>query len=1292
MKQRRVVGWALWALLAIGCAEDASEGGDAADAAADGATGLGDASADAAGGAGGMGGAGGGDAALADAAPVDAARDAAPPDAAPLPDGAPPTPVESCEDACARYAACDRLEELFGSEEACLTRCARVTRDGQRPGFWWDCLGVESCNLVHLCRPPQPEPLACDAICARAEGCGVELPDCEAACAESGEPFRLCGEAVAEACDAAALVECLGTNVYTSCDRACDEAVRCDAVPAEGCLLGCVGALADADPLFRLRASQRNACIARANQDCGQIAACIDPAEPGEPPLVTPDQYCARWAGCGFDDFIPCAAVLERFGRDAAFLTCGLEQMERGCPRDPGPLLEGCENGGVDPRFESCNRLCEARGVCGLLEGGPVARAECVQNCTGGQNADPDELERASASLVCGGVDRCDAFVACLAETGPAVECRDHCARLAVCGLADADCQAACDRDWARDRQAATRACVAEAADCAAIAACAPPPAAPCAAYCARAVECGLEAAPGCEARCDDRHFAAPSPELLYDACVVSAPVCRAENRNDPAAANCRTRPDDGAACLAFCRFAADCGGGADLGACLRECGRGLVGDDGLRFLSGRDCLRRQPADAACGALDACIPDGVDADCPAFCAGAAACGVELTECEGACAEDPLSRLRVLQRAECLGDAGEDCGAVRACLVPAVAPPDPDAVRPVDDATFCAAYDRCRYEEFFGPCENALREFAADPGVRRCMYDLLAGQCPANIEEVFICLEGGQPAPSPIAAECAALCEAQAFCGDRAAADQVACRRACEAQIPANDPDAVARIAPRMACAQSWSCADLSVCLANSSPRAVCAEHCGRLAGCGAVADRAVCEAACDRDFARLRQFPFRDCVRRAAACEDVRACAPAAPIPCADACAALEGCGPVAPACAAECDDQHFREPLETALQVACILGAEACEGEGGIAACFEDPGPGARACLGYCRAITECDPAAEQSLVDCLNGCVAGYDDRNGLRFAAAEDCLRAVAPDAACDALRACLPDALSVDCDAHCAELDACRVPAEGCAAACAGGDVSLDEGGCVADARRAGGGCAAVAVCVGHAPPPASAACVRACELRGTCDREVDEYLCRLDCTPAPAALPVHVACAELFDCGRDRDACFDLPADRDRACVAACEGAAACAGLFADADACAAMCTGQVASELPLPGWADAIGACLRGAIDGDRCDEDAARQCFEVGVRLGLNQGYGHHGSCETFNACNDARTCADAACRFHGHGPALSWEEGLCMDLNMSVPGGMDCNLFAQLPNNLDDQWQGFCNIPVAYDIVCRP
>ncbi|MCA9543803.1 MAG: hypothetical protein KC613_05415, partial [Myxococcales bacterium] len=858
----------------------------------------------------------------------------------------------------------------------------------------------------------------------------------------------------------------------------------------------------------------------------------------------------------------------------------------------------------------------------------------------------------------------------------------------------------ACDAQWPRDRHAAYRACVAEAPECADVAECAVAPAAPCAEYCAAAVPCGIDQAVGCEARCDDEHFANPVPELLFDACVVVAPACQPAAAGEPSVQGCRSTPQDGLACLGYCRAQGECGGGEEsLGACLSRCGDGFVGDDGLRFRASRACLAGLGADAACAALDACVPDDLAVDCPAFCAGASACGVELTDCEAACAEDPLSRLRVLLDGPCLDEAAGACPAVRECLVTEVRPPQPgEQVVVVTPELVCPLWNQCGMDQFFGPCEQVLADFGRDGNLVECVYNLLRNQCPRDPEEIFICFEGGGgPAPpNPIADECRDLCEARAFCGDAAAQDQPRCRRDCEAQASANVADPVARVAYQLACAGAWSCPDLAACLDDSRPAAVCAQHCEALAGCDEGIDEAVCRADCDRDFGRLRQFDYRACVdlARAEGCGAIQACELAPAVPCDQACEALGACADVGETCAADCDDRHFVAPLDTTLEVACLLSADACEGEGGALACLEDPGPGARACLGFCRATTgECNPEAEDDLLACMNGCVAGFQDANGLRFAAGRACLAQVNPEAPCAVLQACLPAALEVDCEAHCGELAACQIPAEGCAAACAGGDVSLDTAGCVADARRANGGCAAVAACVDFTPPPASPACVASCEARRACDRAFDPFLCRLACTPEPAALPIQLACADVLRCDNaDFEACFDLPADLNPACVAACADVPACGEAFADAQACAQRCTGQMASGRPDDNWPATIGACLADAIDGQACDVAAADACFNVGIELGRNQGFGHHGSCDTFNGCGDARTCANAACAFHGHGPALSWEEGLCMDLNANVPGGMDCDLFNQLPGPLDDRWEGFCNIPVAYDVVCLP
>ncbi len=101
---------------------------------------------------------------------------------------------------------------------------------------------------------------------------------------------------------------------------------------------------------------------------------------------------------------------------------------------------------------------------------------------------------------------------------------------------------------------------------------------------------------------------------------------------------------------------------------------------------------------------------------------------------------------------------------------------------------------------------------------------------------------------------------------------------------------------------------------------------------------------------------------------------------------------------------------------------------------------------------------------------------------------------------------------------------------------------------------------------------------------------------------------------------------------------------------------------------------------------GDGCSPD----CQFEGPPLGAGIGIGHHGDCESWNGCGDAETCAAAACQLQGHAGAIAWREGRCEDLRAAIPG-FHCSLFETLPDDLDAGWGGGCNIPVAYDIVCR-
>ncbi len=1113
------------------------------------------------------------------------------------------TEIDTCEQACARYAECGRAQEVFGDEAACLGYCQRISEEG-RPGEWFDCLEVEACNLMHRCPRPPVDALECGEVCELAAQCEVPLPfeDCPARCADGGDAFQACGEHLLGDCGNADFVGCLGTNVYPACETTCERAVACNVLAEEGCVLDCIGGLFAADPLARLRANQRNACVGRQMANaCEEIDRCVFPI-PADQPRPPPDlaTFCREFNQCGFD-FFGCEEafqILQDEGGPTA-LQCTMDILRGGCPEDEFTLLDQCLGGGVDPTVPACQALCEAQDVCGLLPEGEE-RPACVQACINGFSEGNDLAERLQASLACGAAGTCDELVACLEEAAPRADCETLCEALDGCDLAEEGCVDACDAVWPRDRHAAYRACVAEAADnCEAVAACEVARTVPCGPLCARLAECGeVDDAAACAGFCDDEHFAEPNEVAAVAACVLAAPQC--DDPNDPSAhtvLDCQSNSTEGQTCFGFCRTLTDeCSPGAelDLATCVSDCGVGLAGDLGLRFAATKPCLAELEIDADCDALGACVPGEVELDCAEYCEAAAACDVPRADCAARCAEDPLARLRVLEASRCLPDAGDDCEAVRGCIDPPQEPIRPNEEPPFDQAAFCAAWEECF--GFFFACQEALQQLNS-PGARACALQELQQGCPFDPEDVFFFCEdeGGVPQVHPIADACERLCRARAFCDEELG--QAECRRACRDDLELGDPDSGPRLAPRLNCAGAWSCPDLDPCLEGSTPEAVCQRHCAALDACEIAPE--ACADGCDGGFARLRQFAWRDCVRRAADdCEAITACAPPAQLPCDRYCDRLDDCGQGNARCEPECDDRHFEEPLPTALEVSCVLSAAECADPDvlSVDACLDDPEAGGRACLGFCRATTECDPEiGEADLVACVNRCTSGFGDRDALHFAAAADCLEGIAIDAQCAPLRACLPEGVELDCAAHCQQLEDCSVPAEDCAEACAEAQ-DADLLGCVVDAVRVGAGCEGVAECAGYEPPEADPLCRELCDRHNDCDREVDPFLCRLGCTPLPEALPVQLGCARVTECD-DFDECLELDAELNDDCAEPCEAAGVCR-IYADEAQCNAACTGQAASPRAREDYVESLSACLEEVIDGDECDRDQALECF----------------------------------------------------------------------------------------------
>lgn len=124
------------------------------------------------------------------------------------------------------------------------------------------------------------------------------------------------------------------------------------------------------------------------------------------------------------------------------------------------------------------------------------------------------------------------------------------------------------------------------------------------------------------------------------------------------------------------------------------------------------------------------------------------------------------------------------------------------------------------------------------------------------------------------------------------------------------------------------------------------------------------------------------------------------------------------------------------------------------------------------------------------------------------------------------------------------------------------------------------------------------------------------------------------------------------------------------------------------------------GVCLDGQTDANNCGVcgtvcERGVECIDGycggAVPVFPQDAFGHHGSCDAWNDCQNAEGCANAACQVAGFARALSWEEGSCQQLPNE---GIRCNLFFGLSGgslDYDPDYRG-CELPVAYNILCAP
>ncbi|MEE2787475.1 MAG: hypothetical protein VX589_09060 [Myxococcota bacterium] len=715
-----------------------------------------------------------------------------------------------------------------------------------------------------------------------------------------------------------------------------------------------------------------------------------------------------------------------------------------------------------------------------------------------------------------------------------------------------------------------------------------PRPVSDCMGACARYAECdrvdivfGEGGEGACLERCERATRLGDEAAELWWQCLSEDP-CNVVNR-------CPLPSVDPLSCTEVCGLVDRCDGVVDVGECeatcaaneepFRECGETLFGQ------CDPDAFKR------------CLASEVYPTCGAYCAAAVGCNIIIADgCEDECidryiARDPLALSTFERVNECVQSASmmADCQAMDACVKPFNFDPPPS---PPNDA-FCGRFQACDFGLFESDCqmeyESALRQ---GPYYLNCIFEGLDGECP----QFFFQLKGAceEQGSREIAEACNRFCLAEESCGADPEFDLAECSMMCQMNFT-NDPDENERVQSVVGCIQAETCPAFEACREAASPEGQCTRFCESRSACGEVEDD--CETQCNANWPRNRHAAWRACVEQANAdCDVINACVLAPTVPCDEACAKKAACNIETDRCVEICDDRQFENPIDVALEVACILAAPECDGDDPltVSACMVDPLVAGTECLNYCRAKTNCDPNGD--LAGCLTPCVTGFSDVDGLFFDASRACLGALEADANCEALAACVPETVEVDCNEYCAQVTACNIERPACVAECEA-EPPLDRAGCVLESIRTRQRCGGIARCEGVAPPQVSAECRQYCREQANCNDDVDTYLCELECADNPAYLPYRLACIESTQC-EGQAACLTLEAVPDPRCDEPCATLNACMAL--ELDACNAICTGQLASPETPDDYLSTLRQCLNDARDDmGTCDGALAATCLD---------------------------------------------------------------------------------------------
>ncbi len=429
------------------------------------------------------------------------------------------------------------------------------------------------------CLVDAPADLRCGPYCEAVELCGLGAggPDCQDTCStlQDTDPDANARQRLRSSCvdagNCADLEACLaGRGAEGICRAACDTEAACTNTPAANAPESCVP---DCLATFgRLRRADWIDCLTAAPPgECVDIRACaLAPA----PPCA---EACAREAECGLPTPAACEADCDNQYVDypdvvAARLGCDLAAPVCAGAAD-GFDVAACQESSSPGR--ACTAYCRARPPGDCADRPVGGDLDCLAAC--GRGFAPPESSVFGAAEVCllaaGDAPPCKSLAGCL-PTEP-VDCAAFCARASECGLAPPDCVASCLGDpLGALRSASAGACVAAAPDCAAVAMCLDPRLAPTPpddhdAFCAAWNTCGYARTGG---PCDAAVDALSASGIGAVPCAITRMSGGCEDTPFPLQIGCMGGPPL-AACRLRCEAESACNpDGPSTLDCLRAC------------------------------------------------------------------------------------------------------------------------------------------------------------------------------------------------------------------------------------------------------------------------------------------------------------------------------------------------------------------------------------------------------------------------------------------------------------------------------------------------------------------------------------------------------------------------------------------------------------------------------------------------------------------------------------------------------------------------------------------------